>query len=192
MSATLEVTIGLVVAVNSAVPVVAILRRRQLRESTMYRLLASMASAQALVGVTSALLGTLKLLQMSPPDWACATLLFLRSAVGASTVVALLALSLERYVTVVHGLRYFDIITDRQRRLLLAASWLVAALLWIFGMALHRAFGADDDGVCDHWESIPPTFRITISLFVLTTYLPCLCINVFVAFVAWRKQAYVW
>ncbi|XP_037071100.1 melanocyte-stimulating hormone receptor-like [Pollicipes pollicipes] len=177
MSATLEVTIGLVVAVNSAVPVVAILRRRQLRESTMYRLLASMASAQAL---------------MSPPDWACATLLFLRSAVGASTVVALLALSLERYVTVVHGLRYFDIITDRQRRLLLAASWLVAALLWIFGMALHRAFGADDGGVCDHWESIPPTFRITISLFVLTTYLPCLCINVFVAFVAWRKQAYVW
>ncbi|XP_037070189.1 D(4) dopamine receptor-like [Pollicipes pollicipes] len=158
MSAPTEIIIGLVMAANSGVPVVSILRRRQLREATMYRLLASMASAQALVGVISAVLGTLRLLPTPPPDWACASLLFLRSALGTSTVVSLLALSVERYVTVVHGLRYFDIVTNRHRLLLLAASWLVAALFWAFGMALRGASG-DDSDMCNHWESIPSAFR---------------------------------
>ncbi|XP_037080836.1 uncharacterized protein LOC119101589 [Pollicipes pollicipes] len=146
MPAATEITAGLVMAANSAVPAVAILLRRQLREAIMYRLLASVAAAQVLMGVITALVGTLRLLP-TPPGWACASLLLLRSALGTSTVVSLLALSVERYVTVVHGLRYFDIVTDRHRLLLLAASWLVAAIFWVFGMALRVAFGADDSSV---------------------------------------------
>ncbi|XP_037073322.1 alpha-2B adrenergic receptor-like [Pollicipes pollicipes] len=140
MSAAAEAIIGFIVFTSSAVPVVAILRRRQLREACMYQLLASMAAAEMTVGAISTLLGSLRLLHALPPGWVCLVLVFSRASIATSTVVSFLMLSLERYVTVVHGMRYFDIVTDRRQLLLVAASWLTAALLSVFGMTLRARY----------------------------------------------------
>ena len=181
MSAVTEAVLGLLVSVSSAVPVMIIAQRRQLRASSMYQLLASMSIGQTLVGALSALLGTLRVLETLPPSWLCVAGVFLRSALGTSTVTCFLALSVERYVTVVHGLRYFSILTDRRRWLLLAAQWLCTALFFLFGVSLRLSLGVGPaEEMCNHWHSIPAAYRITASTFVVATYTVSMGINVVV------------
>ncbi|XP_037084989.1 somatostatin receptor type 1-like [Pollicipes pollicipes] len=48
---------------------------------------------------------------------------------GAAFVAALLVVSLERYVAVEHGLRYFTLLTPRRVQLLHAGVWVLALLM---------------------------------------------------------------
>ncbi|KAF0305404.1 Melanocyte-stimulating hormone receptor [Amphibalanus amphitrite] len=188
MSAAAEAGLGLVVSVSSLVPVVIIARRRQLRASSMYQVLASMAVAETVVGALSATIGSLKLLDALPPAWLCVVGVFLRSSTATSTVVCFLALSVERYVTVVHGLRYFVLMTDTRRRILLAAQWICTALFFLFGVSLRLALGVGSSAqMCDHWFSIPPAYRLTTSAFVMVTYTTSMVINVLIGWAGVRQ-----
>ncbi|KAF0302824.1 hypothetical protein FJT64_025107 [Amphibalanus amphitrite] len=110
MWAAAEAVIGWLVVLNSALPAAAVLRRRRLRQLLMYQLVASMSVGETVAGAVSVVLGTGQALAVPLSAWFCASAVHLRSAVAASTAVCFLCLSLERYITVVHGLRFYGAI----------------------------------------------------------------------------------
>ena len=188
MWAAAEAIIGWLVVLNSLLPVVAVLRRRKLRELVMYQLVASMSLGETMTGIISIVLGTLQTLEVTLPSWICVVAVHFRSSVAASTVVCFLCLSLERYITVVHGLRYYDILTDGRRRMMVAASWMFAAVYFAYGQVLRFTQGIGPwESMCSHWKAVTFEFRFSGALFCTIAYLVNLGMNVFVGFIGIRQ-----
>ena len=172
MWAAAEAFIGWLVVLNSVLPAVAVLRRRKLHELVMYQLVASMSLGETLTGAVSVVLGTLKMLELPVASWFCVVAIHLRSSVLASTAVCFFCLSLERFITVIHGLRYYDILTDGRRRLLVAASWIFAAVYFAFGLVLRYMQGiGSPEKMCRHHTSVTFEFRFSGALFCMIAYL---------------------
>ena len=188
MWAAAETIIGWLVVLNSVLPAVAVLRRRKLRKLVMYQLVASMSLGETLTGAVSVVLGTLMMFELPIASWFCVVTIHLRSSVAASTVVCFFCLSLERFITVIHGLRYYDILTDGRRRLLVAASWILAAVYFTFGLVLRfmQGFGPSEK-MCSHWTAVTFEFRFSGALFCTIAYLVNLGINLVVGLVGMRQ-----
>ena len=189
-AAAAEVTIGGLVALNSLLTAVLVLRRRRLRQLIMYQLVASMSLGETLTGAVSVLLGSLTLLQVPVSSWACVIGIHFRYSMAASTAVGFFCISMERYITVVHGLRYYDILTDGRRRLLLAASWAFAAVFFCTGIALQRSQAPNIDlrgEKCTHSKAITTEFKLFGAMFTLATYLANSGINILVGIVSIRQ-----
>ncbi|XP_043189818.1 uncharacterized protein LOC122363976 [Amphibalanus amphitrite] len=147
----------------------------------MYQLVASMSVGETVAGAVSVVLGTGQALAVPLSAWFCASAVHLRSAVAASTAVCFLCLSLERYITVVHGLRYYDILTEGRQRALLAASWLFAAVYLAFGLAMRWVHGLGPAReMCMYWTAVTLEFRFYGAIFCLLAYIVNLAINVVV------------
>ena len=189
MWAAAEALIGWLVVLNSVLPAVAVLRRRKLRELVMYQLVASMSLGETLTGAVSVVLGTLKMFELPVASSFCVVAIHLRSSVLASTAVCFFCLSLERFITVIHGLRYYDILTDGRRRLLVAASWIFAAVYFAFGLVLRYMQGiGSPEKMCRHHTSVTFEFRFSASLFCMIAYMVNLGINVVVGFAGIRQE----
>ena len=176
-----EAIIGVLVLINSLPPAVAVLRCRRLRELLMYQLVASVSLAETLIGAISVIIGFLKLLDVELSSWTCVVGVHFRYSVAGSTAVCFFCISLERYVTVIHGLRYYDILTDGRRRLLLAAPWLSAAIWFCTGVSLQwlSPQGVDLRGeTCEHWRVVTLGFRFFGAVFSITIYLINAGINI--------------
>ena len=106
---------------SSGVPVLAIVSSRSLRQRPMFQLLLHMACAGVLLGLMTTLLNVLLLLDVTLPPFGCEILLAVQRAAGTSWSSALAAVSVERYIAVEHGLRYFSLLTPGRVRLLHAA-----------------------------------------------------------------------
>ena len=185
-----EAVIGCLVALNSLPPAVIVLRSRRLRELLMYQLVASVSLGETLVGVLSIVIGSLKLLEIPISSWACAIGIHLRLSVAGSTAITFFCISLERYVTVIHGLRYYDILTDGRRRLLLTASWFFAAIYFFTGLALQWS---TPDGVylrgdkCEHWRVVTLDFRFFGAVYSLIIHLVNAGINIRIGIAGFRQ-----
>ena len=182
-----EAIIGLLMVLNSLLPVVVVLRSSRLRELLMYQLVASMSLSESLAGLMSLVLGLLALLGVSLPSWVCVVSIHLRAALVGSAAVSFPCISLERYITVIHGLRYHDILTDGRRRLLLSASWFFVVAIVCFGVTnqwLAPEAGSELLGEkCQHWRATTLGYRLYASAYSLTIYLVNAGINVRVGLV---------
>ena len=188
--AAAEVSIGFLVLANSLPPALAVLRCRQLRELVMYQLVASVSLAETLTGLISVILGSLKLLQVPISNWACVVAVHFRYAVAGSTAICFFCISMERYVTVIHGLRYYDILTDARRRLLVAASWFFTALFFCTSVAMlwSSPQGIDLRGeTCEHFRAVTLDFRFFGAVFSLILYLVNAGINIRVGIVGFQQ-----
>ena len=190
MSAVGEVVVGCLLAFNSLPPALTVIWSRRLRGLSMYQLVASVMLAETLTGIISIVLGSMNLLQIPISNWACAVGVHLRHSVGKSTAVTYFCIGLERYVTVIHGLRYYDILTDCRRRLLLAASWFFAVIFFFIGLALQWSTpdGVDLRGKkCEHWRVITPEFRFFGAVFSLIIFLVNAGMNIRIGMAAFRQ-----
>ncbi|KAF0303746.1 putative G-protein coupled receptor 21 [Amphibalanus amphitrite] len=168
--------VGLLIALSSLLPCLAIGTSRSLRRRPMFQLLLHLASSGVLFGLLTALSGLLRLLHVPLPVPLCQTLLAGQTAVGLASMAALAAVSVERYVAVEHGLRYFELMTPARLRLLHGAVPAVSALSLLVH-ATDRAPGAlrPPDGVqcyyLDFWsdqlEQIHLGFGVTLVTFIM-------------------------
>ena len=186
-----EAVVGLLVMLNSLLPAVLVLRCRRLRELLMYQLVASVSLGETLTGAVSVLLGCLTLFDVPISSWECAIGIHLRFSLAGSTAVGIFCIGLERYVTVIHGLRYYDILTDARRRLLLAASWVFVGVCFCAGIATHLSQARDIDvqgDKCLHFDVLMPAFNICVELFTSTLYLANGGINIAVGIVSIKQM----
>ena len=128
MKLVLGMIVGLLMALGSCVPGLAIVSTRSLRQRPMFQLLLHMACAGVVLGLLTALLDLLRLLNVLLSPVGCQLLLALQRAAGVTWTAALAAVSVERYVAVEHGLRYFELLTPA-RLLILHAATLTTGLL---------------------------------------------------------------
>ena len=111
MSNPARVAGGLLVASNSALAFLAIISCRRLRARTMFQTIANHAAIETLMGLLMAVAGLPQLLGARVPTTLCSVLFASVPALVLASMVALVCLCLERYVAVIHGLRYFQLMT---------------------------------------------------------------------------------
>ena len=189
--AVAEVIIGFLVVLNSMLPALLVIRSRRLRELLMYQLVASMCLGEMMTGAVTIMLGSLSLLKVQFSSWTCVISIYLRSSLLASTTVGIFCISLERYVTVIHGLRYYDILTDSRRRLMLAASWVFAAVFFCIGIATHLSQAQDIDlrgEKCTHSRASAPVFELFVGMFTLITFLANGGMNIVIGIVGLKQM----
>ena len=191
--AVAEVIIGFLVVLNSMLPALLVIRSRRLRELLMYQLVASVCLGETLTGAVSIILGSSKLFKVPISSWACVIAIYLRSSLVVSATVGIFCISLERYVTVIHGLRYYDILTDSRRRLMLAASWVFAAVFFCIGIATHlsQAQHIDLQGEkCVHSNAVTvtPVFNLFGALINSITYLANCVINIVIGIIGIKQM----
>ena len=126
---------GFVGALFSATPAVAILTSETLRRKPMFQTLANLSLNETLFLFGCGIAGLLNVTGNSEltPFW-CALLQSHNTGQGVGSTAALLGLTVERYVAILHGLRYNEIMSTWRMRALLAASWVVS-FVWICMLA---------------------------------------------------------
>ena len=118
---------GLLVAANSSVAALAIVSSRQLRSRIMFQTIANHAAIETVMGLLMVVAGLPQLLGVPAPPAFCGILFAAVPALVLASMMALACLTLERYVAVIHGLRYFQLMTLCRRRGLLLLPWLTTA-----------------------------------------------------------------
>ena len=111
-----------------------------------------------------------------------------RSGLLLAEASALLCISVERHLAVIHGLRYFTLLTDSRRNLLLAAPWLVAAI-----SAAATAVGTfhylrGPTGRCFYLLVVPIGIRLAVNVITIAIYMVIVMLHVKIRRVAVRHS----
>ncbi|KAF0309064.1 hypothetical protein FJT64_019767 [Amphibalanus amphitrite] len=140
-----SMVVGFTGALFSATPAVAILSSASLRRRPMFQTMASLALNETMFLFGCGVVGMLNVTgnAVLPPFW-CAVLQGHNTGQAVGSTAALLSLTIERYVAILHGIRYNSLLSRWRLRALLAGSWLVS-ITWIsilaggmFSQILHE------------------------------------------------------
>ncbi|KAF0293928.1 hypothetical protein FJT64_008326 [Amphibalanus amphitrite] len=174
----------------SLVPVAAFTGRRRLRGRCMFQLLANLAVCEHLTLALTLPVVALRHQVPRLPVAGCSALLAARSGLLLAESTALLCITAERHLAVIHGLRYFSLLTEPRRRLLLAAPWLAAAAgaaVSATGTSSHVSRLASRPA-CLYLRAVPAWLRLAEALFTIAIYQVIVALHVIIRRVAVRHS----
>ncbi|XP_043191302.1 olfactory receptor 473-like [Amphibalanus amphitrite] len=183
------ILIGYLGAASSSVPILAIVTSRRLRGQPMFRTITNLALCEAWFLLWGGVLGTVNMAGAQMEPHLCAAFLCHNLSVGTGGSVAMLVVSVERYVAVVHGLRYSALLTPRRLWLLLLAPWAVAGAMWLLtGAALLATLGPAPLR-CRFLEVMPSRLKLAFSGTIFALCAAIVAVNLVISRVALRHQA---
>lgn len=152
-----EMVLCVMVVLNSALPVIALLRYQNIRRHNMYIFLAGMATSDICVGVTTLASTVLNRVSAPLPPVVCVALAYCRLAASSASMLGLLALTADRCVAVLHPLRHRVHMSARRARRLAPLCWAAGALqALILAAVLTRPSSMPKRGVCDVFSALQP------------------------------------
>ena len=155
----------------SLIPVVVFIGRRKLRRRPMFQMLSNLAVSEHLMSSM-----TLVVLSLRHWDWklskaACSTLMGVRSGLLLAEASALLCISVERHLAVIHGLRYFTLLAGFRRKLLLAAPWLVVAVSTATTAVATFPYLRGPTSRCLYMMVVPVGIRLAVNCITIAIFL---------------------
>ena len=184
--------VGFLGAASSSVPAVAILTSRSLRNQPMFQTVCNLSVSESWFLFCGGVFGTYNVLggKMTPFLCGAAQSHNLSIAIGGST--ALLVVSVERFLSVVHGLRYQALLTPWRMKILLLFPWFIMGVAWVTLTSFASKMILDKFGPaslrCRYMDVMPPQLRLAATGTALTIYVLIVLLNVFISRVAARHQ----
>ncbi|XP_043212317.1 olfactory receptor 10H1-like, partial [Amphibalanus amphitrite] len=156
--------VGFFGAISSSVPIIAIMTSPSLRRQPMFRTITNLALCETWFLICGGVLGTVNVIGVKLTPVACAVFQSHNLSIGIGSSAALVVVSVERYVSVVHGLRYSALLTPRRLWLLLLAPWLVMGVSWVTFSTLAAGLMVDTFGHsplhCRFLDVMPPPLKL--------------------------------
>ena len=182
--------VGYLGAASSSVPVVAILTSRSLRRQPMFRAVSNLALCETWFLFCGGVLGTVNVVGARMTPQMCAVAQSHNLSVGLGSSAALLVLSVERYVAVVHGLRYQSLLAGRRLWLLLLAPWCVMGVAFFASLAASMMVAELGRAPlhCRFLEVMPPPLKLAATGTAMAISLVTIAVNSVISRVAVRHQ----
>ena len=179
----MEVALCLLVALNSLLPVVAVLRYQHIRRHNMYIFLAGMAASDICVAVSTLVSVGLQHLMTLPPPALCVAISYIRLAANTASMLGLLALTGDRSAAVLRPLRHRVHMSAQRARRLAPLCWLAGGVQSAL-LALAQSERLPTDGRCDAFSALHPAVLIVSAFTTDVIVLAIIGLNVAVICVA--------
>ncbi|KAF0304460.1 Olfactory receptor 2G3 [Amphibalanus amphitrite] len=151
----LEVLLCSLVALNSLLPVVAVLRYQHIRRHNMYIFLAGMATSDICVALSTLTAVALQQLVAAPPPALCVFISYVRLAANTASMLGLLALTGDRSAAVLRPLRHRVHMSAQRARRLAPLCWLAGGVQSAL-LALAQSQRLPPAGRCDAFSALHP------------------------------------
>ncbi|XP_037083869.1 melanopsin-like [Pollicipes pollicipes] len=193
--------VGLLLMGNFALPLVVVFRNEALWDEPMVLLVTNLAAADFALGFTAAAIGVADIVFERMPPPLCSFIMF--SSVGAAVAMKLahVWLALDQFVAVSFPLRYYELMENITKRLLMLTG-LLALLHLVIGMIMFY-LGLEtqaeeyqrinnDTQILDgcRWETtIPSSYMITFEVEIFCLAFTAAGLFIYTGFVGLRHQS---
>ena len=185
--------VGYFGSISSSVPTIAILTSDSLRRQPMFQTISNLALCESWFLFCGGILGTVNVVGAKMPVIVCAAVQSHNLSIAIGSSAALLVVCVERFVAVVHGLRYESLLTPRRMWMLLLFPWLVMGISWATFTSFASVMMLETFGTaplhCRFMDVMPPPLKLAATGTAMGFSVVIVLLNIVISRVAVRHQS---